>query len=133
MNTPDHPFAAEAVTATDGTLRGELTGDLAWDSADELLDAVRTRLARVPGPSDVRLDCARMTLCDSMGLSALLALHRLVSAAGGRLHLDHRPAFLDRLLLLTGTYEHLTGLPGTAEPAGEIPADGTNGLRIPSS
>ncbi|MFJ3614977.1 STAS domain-containing protein [Streptomyces hydrogenans] len=127
MNTPDDPFAAEAVTAADGTLRVGLAGDLAWDSADELLDAVRTRLDRTPGPADVRLDCARMTLCDSMGLSALLALHRLVSTAGGRLHLEHRPAFLDRLLLLTGTYEHLTGRTGTAEPSGGIPADGADG------
>ncbi|MFJ8128756.1 STAS domain-containing protein [Streptomyces hydrogenans] len=127
MSAPDHRFAVGAVTAADGTLRVELAGDLAWDSAEDLLDAVRTRFDRAPGPADVRLDCARMTLCDSMGLSALLALHRLASTAGGRLHLDHRPAFLDRLLLLTGTYEHLTGRTGTAEPAGEIPADGADG------
>ncbi|MER5740411.1 STAS domain-containing protein [Streptomyces sp. NPDC002262] len=133
MNTHDHSFAAEAVTAADGTLRVHLAGDLAWDSADELLDAVRTRLATGPRPSDVRLDCARMTLCDSMGLSALLALHRLVSAAGGRLHLDHRPAFLDRLLLLTGTHEHLTGRPGAAGPADRVPDGGTSGPGGPRS
>ncbi|MFF9499690.1 STAS domain-containing protein [Streptomyces sp. NPDC014656] len=133
MSGADHSFAAEAGTTADGTLRVELAGDLAWDSTDDLLDAVRTRLDRAPAPSDIRLDCARLTLCDSMGLSALLALHRLASAAGGRLHLDRRPAFLDRLLLLTGTYEHLTGRPGTAEPTGEVPAGRADGRGSRSS
>lgn len=111
---PDGTLTLTATTTADGVLCAALAGDLVWESADELLDAVRARLSAAPGPSGIRLDCARMTLCDSTGLSALLALHRAAEAAGIPLRLDRRPPFLDRLLLLTGTYGHLTGLPGAA-------------------
>ncbi|MER7950594.1 STAS domain-containing protein [Streptomyces sp. NPDC096079] len=116
MTTPDTTFELNVIPSVDGVLYAELAGDLAWDSADELLEAVRAHLDTTTGPSDIRLDCARMALCDSMGLSTLLALHRRAAAAGVRLHLDHRPASLDRLLVLTGTYEHLTGRSAPAGP-----------------
>ncbi|MFI1714991.1 STAS domain-containing protein [Streptomyces litmocidini] len=128
---PDHTFELAIVTDGDGALYAELAGDLAWDVADELLDAVRARLSSAPGLSDVHLDCARMTLCDSMGLSAFLALHRDTEAAGARLHIDRRPPFLDRLLLLTGTYRHLTGIPGTAESDGVAPGEETDSPQLP--
>ncbi|MEU9860189.1 STAS domain-containing protein [Streptomyces sp. NPDC047971] len=117
----DHTFQLTTATGADGVLRAELVGDLAWDAVDELLDVARAHLSAGPAPSDIRLDCARLTLCDSMGLSTLLAVHRDTATAGVRLHLDHRPPFLDRLLLLTGTYEHLTGLPERAGPDGDAP------------
>ncbi|MEU8760311.1 STAS domain-containing protein [Streptomyces sp. NPDC048659] len=123
MNTPEHLFTIEAVTAPGGSLRVTLAGDLAWDSADELADAVRACLG--PETSDLRVDCARLTLCDSMGLSALLALHRLAGTAGVPLRLDRRPPFLDRLLLLTGTHEHLTGRSEGLEPEGDAPSGAT--------
>ncbi|MFF8414075.1 STAS domain-containing protein [Streptomyces omiyaensis] len=127
----DHPFALTAVPAPDGVLHVELAGDLAWDSADELLDAARGHLDPAAAPADIRLDCARLTLCDSMGLSALLALHRLATAAEVRLHLDRRPPHLDRLLRLTGTHAHLTGLPEAAGSDGDA-SDGTSdGPRLP--
>ncbi|MER5202080.1 STAS domain-containing protein [Streptomyces sp. NPDC002825] len=129
MTTPDHTFGVEADAAPDGILYVALAGDLVWDSADELLDAVRARLAPGNAPTDLRLDCAALTLCDSMGLSALLALHRLAEAAGVPLHLDRRPPFLDRLLLLTGTYEHLTGRSETAGPDGDTPSGTAEGPR----
>ncbi|WP_017240727.1 STAS domain-containing protein [Streptomyces sp. SS] len=122
MNAPDHPFEVKAVAAPDGILYVTLAGDLAWDSADELLDAARAHFDPATAPADLRVDCAGLTLCDSMGLSALLALHRLAEAAGVPLHLDRRPPFLDRLLLLTGTYEHLTGRSETAGPDGDTPS-----------
>ncbi|MEV5974734.1 STAS domain-containing protein [Streptomyces sp. NPDC051921] len=131
MTTSDTTFELTAARAADGVLYAELAGDLAWDSADELLDAVRAHLDPASAPSDIRLDCARMTLCDSMGLSALLALHRHAEAVGVRLQLDHRPPFLDRLLLLTGTYEHLTGRPETAGPDGDTPSGAADGPRFP--
>ncbi|MFF9150080.1 STAS domain-containing protein [Streptomyces sp. NPDC055051] len=129
MNHPDPTFELKAVATPDGVLRMTLTGELAWDSAEELLDAARPHL--VPGrshpgpdaaPTDLHVDCSGLTLCDSMGLSALLTLHRLAAAAGARLHLDDRPPLLDRLLLLTGTYEHLTGRSESAGPDGDTPS-----------
>ncbi|MEX0172790.1 STAS domain-containing protein [Streptomyces sp. LMG1-1-1.1] len=122
MNTPDHTFEVKAVAAPDRILYVTLVGDLAWDGADELLDATRAHLDPATAPAGLRVDCAGVTLCDSTGLSALLALHRLAEAAGVPLHLDRRPPFLDRLLLLTGTYEHLTGRSETAGPDGDTPS-----------
>ncbi|MEV6203561.1 STAS domain-containing protein [Streptomyces sp. NPDC051771] len=110
MTSPDHTFDVRAVAASDRILYLTLTGDLAWDSADELLDAARAHLDPATDRAGLHVDCAGLTLCDSTGLSALLALHRLAEAAGVPLRLDHRPPFLDRLLRLTGTYEHLTDL-----------------------
>ncbi|WP_078955046.1 STAS domain-containing protein [Streptomyces griseus] len=129
MTAPDPVLGVEAATAPDGTLHVTLAGDLAWGDADELLDAVRARLAPRSAPAGLRVDCAGLTLCDSTGLSALLALHRLAEAAGVPLRLDRRPPFLDRLLLLTGTYEHLTGLPETAETDGDPQSGAAEGPR----
>ncbi|MFE5589251.1 STAS domain-containing protein [Streptomyces sp. NPDC056549] len=81
----------------------EVVGDLDGDSPDEFLDVARAHLDPASNPSHIRLDCARLTLCDSMGFSTLPALHPSATALGVRLHLDHRLPFLDRMLLLTGT------------------------------
>ncbi|WP_078946095.1 STAS domain-containing protein [Streptomyces exfoliatus] len=129
MNTPDHTFDVKAAAAPDSVLYVTLAGDLAWDSAEELLDAARAHLDPASAPTDLRVDCAGLTLCDSTGLSALLALHRLARAAGVSLHFDRRPPFLDRLLLLTGTYEHLTSRSETAGPDGGIPSGAAEGPR----
>ncbi|MFC9291026.1 STAS domain-containing protein [Streptomyces sp. NPDC057052] len=57
---------------------------------------------------DLRLDCADLTLIDSTGLAMLLMLRRRTYPAGITLHLDNRPAHLERMLQLTGTAEYLT-------------------------
>ncbi|MFE1377485.1 STAS domain-containing protein [Streptomyces sp. NPDC058740] len=128
MTTSDHTFEVKAVAAPDGNLYVTLAGDLAWDSAEELLDATRAHLdPETAAPTRLRVDCAGLTLCDSMGLSALLALHRLATTAGVPLHLDRRPPFLDRLLLLTGTHEHLTGRAESVGPDGDTPSGAAEG------
>ncbi|MFF0482904.1 STAS domain-containing protein [Streptomyces sp. NPDC004435] len=131
MNTPEPTFEVRAAAAPDGVLHLTLSGELAWDSAEDLLDTARTHLDPASAPTDLRVDCAGLTLCDSMGLSALLTLHRLATAAGARLHLDDRPPLLDRLLLLTGTYEHLTGRPGSAAPEGDTPSGAADAAENP--
>ncbi|MFJ7213938.1 STAS domain-containing protein [Amycolatopsis sp. NPDC098790] len=97
-------------TAPDGeTARVAITGELEFGTAGALLQLVTDRLAGHAGVRDVRLDCAEVAFCDSSGLSTLLLVHRAVTGAGARLHLDNRPPSLDRLLALTGTTAHLTG------------------------
>ncbi|WP_033223192.1 STAS domain-containing protein [Kitasatospora phosalacinea] len=86
-------------------------GELDHESCEGLVRAVTSHLAARPPVEVVRVDCADMTLCDSMGLSALLQIRRDVDAAGRRLRLDHRPAHLDRLLRLTGTADYLLADP----------------------
>ncbi|MFD7736082.1 STAS domain-containing protein [Kitasatospora phosalacinea] len=89
------------------TVTVPVEGELDHESCEELVRAVTVHLAARPRVGVLRLDCAGMSLCDSMGLSALLQIRRDVDAAGGRLRLDHRPAHLDRLLHLTGTADYL--------------------------
>lgn len=91
-----------------------IEGDLDYDSSERLLDETSRQLARHTGLRHLRLDCSRLATCDSMGLATLLAVHRVTTKAGMRLHLDERPASLDRILRLTGTLNHLTDSPAGA-------------------
>lgn len=100
----------------DHTVRLGIEGDLDYDTCQSLLDEVLQQLSRHPGTRHLRLDCSRLLTCDSMGLSTLLAVHRVTDAAGVRLHLDGRLASLDRILRVTGTLSHLTDPPaGTGD------------------
>ncbi|MCX4238543.1 STAS domain-containing protein [Streptomyces ortus] len=103
---------------TEDTVRVELDGDLDYDTADSLLTAVTATLAARPRPSDLHLHCAGLRAVDSMGLSILLMIRRRVDQAGVRLHLDDRPAALERLLTITGSLDYLTKSPtDTANPS----------------
>lgn len=109
-----HPHQLRLTTLdTQDSVRIELHGDLDHDSADHLVDEVTAQLSARPGRTDLHLHCAELGTVDSMGLCALLMISRRTAAAGVRLHLDERPAKLDRLLDLTGTLDHLTAPPPT--------------------
>ncbi|SFF79453.1 anti-anti-sigma factor [Actinacidiphila alni] len=114
------PFTGLRLTRVDadGTVRIEVSGDLDYDSADDLMTAVTAELAAHPQLDDLHLHFGGLGLVDSMGLSVLLMIHRRTTEAGVRLHLDDRTDDLDRLLALTGTLEHFTADPdGAADPA----------------
>jgi anti-anti-sigma factor len=96
-------------TPQDATARVAIVGDLEFATTGKLLRLVTDRLAGDPGVREVRLDCGELGFCDSSGLSELMRVHRVVTAAGARLRLDNRPPPLDRLLARTGTAAHLTG------------------------
>jgi anti-anti-sigma factor len=96
-------------TMSDGsTARLTVEGELNFETAAPLLDAVEQRLAEHPELRELRLDCAKLGHCDSYGLSMLLMVHRRTQRAGVALRLDNRTGTLDRMLELTGTVEHLT-------------------------
>ncbi|MFJ3222377.1 STAS domain-containing protein [Streptomyces sp. NPDC086783] len=93
-------------------------------SAGLLVTAASRQLADHPGTTELRLDCADITSCDAMGLSALLMVRRLAGEAGARIRLEGGSVCLDRLLEVTGTREHLVaapapvpGAPGRGGPA----------------
>ncbi|MFF3747064.1 STAS domain-containing protein [Streptomyces kronopolitis] len=113
---PRHHLQLITVEAQDD-IRMEMHGDLDHISADVVVEEVTAQLAGRPALTDLHLDCADLGTVDSIGLSALLMVGRRTTAAGVHLHLDNRPAALDRLLDLTGTLEYLTApLPiGAAE------------------
>ncbi|MEU0674689.1 STAS domain-containing protein [Streptomyces sp. NPDC006172] len=132
--TPDDTFALSTAVDDAGDARIRVTGDLDWDSADDLTKAARACLRADPPPRRLRLDCAAMTLCDSLGLAALLMVQREASAAGARLRLDDRPAHLERLLDITGTAHVFTEVSegeGAATPGGPERRDSARPPRPP--
>ncbi|MFI7289427.1 STAS domain-containing protein [Streptomyces anulatus] len=109
-----HPHHLQLTTvSTQDSVRIEAHGDLDYDNADRLVQEATAQLAARPALTDLHLHCADLGTVDSMGLCALLMIGRRTAAAGVRLHLDDRPAKLDRLLDLTGTLDHLTAPPPT--------------------
>lgn len=131
--TADRYDAFDLVTTVDrsGVARIRLGGELDWETADDLTAAARSCLGADPPPRQLRLDCAGLTLCDSLGLAALLMIRRKADETGTRLHLDNRPAPLDRLLELTCT-AYLFAEPGDAD--GEVPGTAertARGLPVP--
>ncbi|NEC65315.1 STAS domain-containing protein [Streptomyces sp. SID9727] len=79
-----------------------LHGDLDFHSVVQLYEAEESELTGEQEAGAVVVDCARLTYCDSTGISALLKLHNQLSARGRVLCLAAVPAFLDRLFMLTG-------------------------------
>lgn len=124
---PPPPFALTVRAAGPRTLRFLVSGALDHQSAGELTGGAERVLARRPALTDLRLDFGRLTLCDSMGLSALLMVHRRAAEAGTRLHLDRRPFFLERLLVLTCTLDHLTAPPARQHRQAQAPQGSVTG------
>jgi len=124
MSTDDSDFHLATTVDSSGDAHIRVTGDLDWDTADELTETARALLRADPAPRGLHLDCARLTLCDSLGLASLLMIHRTCADAGVRLHLDNRPAPLRRLLEMTGTaflFDDAAGT-GAQEASGEAAA-----------
>ncbi|PRH75979.1 anti-sigma factor antagonist, partial [Streptomyces solincola] len=110
---PDDTFGLEVRSGDAMDVHVRISGDLDYDTAEDLLQTARRHLQADRPPRDFHLDCEQLTMCDSMGLAALLLIHRYALAAGSRLHLDNRPDLLEHLLELTGTLDHFA----QAEPA----------------
>ncbi|MEU5580572.1 STAS domain-containing protein [Streptomyces huasconensis] len=111
MTTPYRfgpPLRLEAAADADAqVLKLAVHGYLGYDSADEFLDQTSRHLEDRPHTTALHLDCAGLQGMDSMGLSALLMLHRRTTAAHVTLRLDARPAPVDRVLELTGALAYL--------------------------
>ncbi|MFJ6797282.1 STAS domain-containing protein [Streptomyces sp. NPDC091268] len=104
-----NPLRLTYVDALD-TVRIELHGDFDYECADDLRDAVVRILADRAGITDLHLHFGNLTAVDSTGLSALLMIRRLTDTAEVRLHIVDRPLCLNRMLELTGTFDHLTSV-----------------------
>ncbi|MFE4451305.1 STAS domain-containing protein [Streptomyces sp. NPDC056796] len=123
MNDLPCPPLALEVEDGPGTVRLRLTGDLDYDTSEQLVERARAGLAAGPGPRDLMLDCSGLRLCDSSGVSALLLIHRATTAGGVALHLENAPAFLGRILDVTGIRALfvLDGDGAQAERAQDVP------------
>jgi anti-sigma B factor antagonist len=80
----------------------EAVGQLDYDTAPQVRAAVSTTLAAVPAPPTVDLDLARLTFCDSSGLTALIHARNEAARAGTRLRLLAASQNISSLLELTG-------------------------------
>jgi anti-anti-sigma factor len=80
----------------------QVTGDLAYGSTDVFVRTIADLTARARGLRHLRVDMAALSFFDSAGLASLLTAHSQAVAAGMELHLDNRPAQLNRVLDITG-------------------------------
>jgi anti-anti-sigma factor len=94
------------ITKTARSACVRVTGDLDYETADEVVEAASQLLARQVELIDLRVDFSGLTFLDSAALSGLLLLQRRTTQSGVQLHLDHRPPFLDRVLQVTGLHGH---------------------------
>ncbi|MFI8005455.1 STAS domain-containing protein [Streptomyces sp. NPDC086010] len=101
MTALPHPLLTVTVETGPRTVRLRIGGDLDYDTSDELAARAQECLD-THGPDALHLDCAKLRLCDSMGVSTLLQIHRITGARGVRLRLEDPPAFLERILTVTG-------------------------------
>ncbi|MER5951722.1 STAS domain-containing protein [Streptomyces sp. NPDC001904] len=95
-------------TRRHGVVTLYVSGQLVYETCDEFTEHAEQALAARPGVKSVIVNCLQLTVVDSMGLSAFLALRRHVDAAGATLHLERRPRLLNRILEITGTLTYLT-------------------------
>ncbi|MEU6310700.1 STAS domain-containing protein [Streptomyces sp. NPDC047014] len=79
-----------------------LRGELDFDSMVQLHEAGDEEVMRGPGARPVVVDCARLTFCDSSGISALLRLFHQLAARQRALRLAAVPSSVVRLFLITG-------------------------------
>jgi anti-sigma B factor antagonist len=98
---PSRLVIDEPERTDDQTCLLRVTGELDMTTSGQL----RRVLARIPDPGRVVLDLSRLTFCDSSGLSALLAGHKQLITAGGRLVLAAVPPRVRKVLELTGLVE----------------------------
>ncbi|MGV0722500.1 STAS domain-containing protein [Mycolicibacterium elephantis] len=90
------------------SIRVTVSGDVDFGQAAYLIDTVADLLSAHPDVQELHLDFTKLTFLDSTGLSALLQIHRQTTELGARMHLDNRPAHLDRILEITGLLDYLT-------------------------
>ncbi|MEV7872421.1 STAS domain-containing protein [Streptomyces sp. NPDC088124] len=106
---PPEPLAVVVTTPAADTVEVRLDGEMDYETSYEVIDTVRQLLRVHRGVARLELHCGGLTMCDSMGLSALLMIRRLAESDGVRLVLTERRAALDRVLHVTGTLDHLSG------------------------
>jgi anti-anti-sigma factor len=106
------------IAPTGGSATLCIAGDLDFETTGRLVDAVSTVIAEQLALREIHLDFTDLTFCDSVGLSGLIRVHRRAVAAGVQLHLDERPAHLNRILDVTGTLEYLTTMPASSGESG---------------
>ncbi|MEU2896602.1 STAS domain-containing protein [Streptomyces sp. NPDC006967] len=129
MSGARHAGVRPASGRETATLTVRVAGELDGTGGAELTAVVVARLTGPEPPRAVRLDFRALAGIDRLGLAELLMIRRHTSAAGAVLHLDNRPAALDRLLRRTNVLEHLTATDTVGAPAEHAGAGLVHGPR----
>jgi anti-anti-sigma factor len=131
MNPAPSPYLRITSDVGSHTARLILDGELDYETTPDLEAAVREVLSSRPELRELRLDCARIRFCDTIGLAGLLGVRRGADNAGMTLVLENRTQALDRLLELTGILRHLTRPPNLDAPMGYGGGTGALGTSRP--
>jgi anti-anti-sigma factor len=115
------------ITTTTRSACVRVAGDLDYQTIDELVDTATRLVAQQVGLADLHLDFGGLIFLDSAALSGLVLIHRGTSKSDVHLHLDNRPLFLDRVLHVTGLFEHIVTSHSDVETAGSTPLGATSG------
>ncbi|MFE3825677.1 STAS domain-containing protein [Streptomyces sp. NPDC059092] len=110
--TPPEPLAVVVTTPASDTVVVRLDGEMDYETSYEVIDTVRQLLRTHRGMARLELHCGGLTMCDSMGLSALLMIRRLAESDGVRVVLTERRPALERVLHVTGTLDQVNGAEG---------------------
>jgi anti-anti-sigma factor len=118
------------ITKTPRSACLRVAGDLDYLTIDELVDAAAQILGQQQDLANLHLDFSGLAFLDSAALSGLLLIHRRTDAADVALHLDHRPAFLDRVLYVTGLFAHFMPSQAEEESDDSAPLDRPGETRV---
>lgn len=115
------------ITTTARSACVRVAGDLDYQTIDELVDTATRLLAQQVGLVDLHLDFGGLIFLDSAALSGLVLIHRRTTESDVHLYLDHRPLFLDRVLQLTGLFEHFVTSHSDSEMVGSARLGASSG------
>jgi anti-anti-sigma factor len=105
------------ITTTARSACLQVIGDLDYLTIDGVVDTATRLLVEQVDLANLHLDFDGLTFLDSAALSGLVLIYRRTSQAGVRLHLDHRPPVLERVLHVTGLFGHFVSSHSDAQAA----------------
>ncbi|MDR6324518.1 STAS domain-containing protein [Actinoplanes couchii] len=85
-----------------------LAGDLIYETGNDVFDQVQRVMLQHEHLRVLQIDCRQLKLIDSTGLSVFLQIHNWADDSGIDFYLHNPGPVLERILKVTGTYEHLT-------------------------
>ena len=90
-----------ARTDAGGTVHIHPSGEIDSDNAHDVRDAVSAVLA-ADRPRMIRVDIARVSFIDSVGIGALVSCYHMAAASGVRLVVCNPTPYVHRLLYVSG-------------------------------
>jgi anti-anti-sigma factor len=90
-------------------VRIRFAGEIDVAATDLIRETVASALAAHANASVLEIDCGEVTLIDSSGVGALMAVYRELSDRGIRLIVTNPVKMVESVMRVTGVFETLTG------------------------